>query len=53
MWRTFNCGIGFTVLLDPAQAPAAIEALQASGLAAQVIGRVVKTAGDAPRVHIA
>ena len=53
MWRTFNCGIGFTVLLDPAQAPAAIEALKANGLAAQVIGRVVKATGDAPRVHIA
>ncbi len=52
MWRTFNCGIGFTVLLDEHQATAAMTALGKAGLAAQVIGRVVKP-GDAPRVRMA
>ena len=52
MWRTFNCGIGFTVLLGEDQAAAAIQALGQGGLAAQVIGRVVQSS-DAPRVRIA
>ena len=51
MWRTFNCGIGFVLVVSPAQA-AAIEAqLDRLGLGHWRIGEVV-TAGDAPRVHI-
>ncbi len=52
MWRTFNCGIGFTVILDRADADAASAMLAKHGLASQVIGEVV-TASDARRVHIA
>ena len=41
MWRTFNCGIGFTVIL-PAHAGSAASALLAHhGLASSVIGEVV------------
>ena len=51
MWRTFNCGIGFVLVVSPAQA-AAIEAqLDRLGLGHWRIGEVV-AAGDAPRVHI-
>ncbi|MGD9583170.1 MAG: phosphoribosylformylglycinamidine cyclo-ligase [Lysobacterales bacterium] len=51
MWRTFNCGIGFTVLLDPADVDAAAACLSGHGLASRVIGRVV-AAGDGDRVQI-
>ena len=51
MWRTFNCGIGFTVILPPADASAASQMLAKHGLASQVIGEVVAARGDA-RVQI-
>ncbi|MFC5435921.1 phosphoribosylformylglycinamidine cyclo-ligase [Rhodanobacter umsongensis] len=51
MWRTFNCGIGFTVIL-PQDAVASASALLAThGLASAVIGEVVPAQGD-ERVHI-
>ena len=51
MWRTFNCGIGFTVIL-PRDAVAAASALLARhGLASVVIGEVVPAHGD-DRVRI-
>jgi len=51
MWRTFNCGVGFTVIL-PADAVAAASALlEKHGLASRVIGEVVSAQGD-ERVHI-
>ncbi|WP_425476853.1 phosphoribosylformylglycinamidine cyclo-ligase [Rhodanobacter fulvus] len=51
MWRTFNCGVGFTVIL-PADAVAAASALLAThGLASSVIGEVVTASGD-ERVRI-
>ncbi|PWK81571.1 phosphoribosylformylglycinamidine cyclo-ligase [Fulvimonas soli] len=51
MWRTFNCGVGFTVIL-PRDAVAAASALLARhGLASAVIGEVVKADGD-ERVRI-
>ena len=52
MWRTFNCGIGFTVLLAQDQVEAAKTVLAAHGLDSRVIGSVVAAAGD-ERVHIA
>jgi phosphoribosylformylglycinamidine cyclo-ligase len=51
MWRTFNCGVGFTVIL-PRDAVAAASALLAKhGLASSVIGEVVPAQGD-ERVRI-
>ncbi|KZC16194.1 phosphoribosylformylglycinamidine cyclo-ligase [Rhodanobacter sp. FW510-R12] len=51
MWRTFNCGVGFTVIL-PRDAVAGASALLAKhGLASSVIGGIVPTPGD-ERVHI-
>ena len=51
MWRTFNCGVGFTVIL-PRDAVAAASALLAKhGLASSVIGEVVPASGD-ERVRI-
>ncbi|HEX5304791.1 MAG TPA: phosphoribosylformylglycinamidine cyclo-ligase [Dyella sp.] len=51
MWRTFNCGIGFTVILPPAAVSAAAALLEKHGLATRVIGEVVAARGD-ERVHI-
>ncbi|WP_426702365.1 phosphoribosylformylglycinamidine cyclo-ligase [Rhodanobacter sp. Col0626] len=51
MWRTFNCGVGFTVIL-PRDAVNATSALLAGhGLASSVIGEIVAAQGD-ERVRI-
>jgi phosphoribosylformylglycinamidine cyclo-ligase len=51
MWRTFNCGVGFTILLPRDVVSAASALLAKHGLASSVIGEVVKAQGD-ERVHI-
>jgi phosphoribosylformylglycinamidine cyclo-ligase len=51
MWRTFNCGVGFTILLPRDAVNAASALLAKHGLASSVIGEVVKAQGD-ERVHI-
>jgi len=51
MWRTFNCGIGYTLLVGRDEAAGTIAALQALGLPAWTIGEVVDAAGD-ERVRI-
>jgi phosphoribosylformylglycinamidine cyclo-ligase len=51
MWRTFNCGVGFTVILPSSSVAAAAELLKKHGLASAVIGEVVVASGD-ERVHI-
>jgi phosphoribosylformylglycinamidine cyclo-ligase len=51
MWRTFNCGIGFTVILPRDAVAAASALLQKHGLASAVIGEVVAAHGD-ERVQI-
>jgi len=51
MWRTFNCGIGFTVILPHAAVAAASALLVRHGLASSVIGKVVPAAGG-ERVRI-
>ena len=52
MWRTFNCGIGFTIIAAPNAIDGIRMTLTQSGLASWPIGEVVAAAGDA-RVHIA
>ncbi|KRE90786.1 phosphoribosylaminoimidazole synthetase [Frateuria sp. Soil773] len=51
MWRTFNCGVGFTVILPQDAVDAASALLAKHGLASRVIGEVVKATGD-ERVRI-
>jgi phosphoribosylformylglycinamidine cyclo-ligase len=51
MWRTFNCGVGFTVLLPRDAVSAASAVLTRHGLKSWVIGEVVPSQGD-ERVHI-
>jgi phosphoribosylformylglycinamidine cyclo-ligase len=51
MFRTFNCGIGFTVIVAAAAREATIASLCSLGLRATAIGEVVAARGDA-RVSI-
>ena len=52
MWRTFNCGIGFTLILAPNEVAGVQAALAQSGLQSWTIGEVVAANPDR-RVHIA
>ena len=51
MWRTFNCGVGFTVILPEDAVEAARATLAAHELASWTIGRVITADGD-DRVRI-
>jgi len=51
MWRTFNCGVGFTVILPRDAVTAASALLAKHDLASSVIGEVVPAQGD-ERVRI-
>jgi phosphoribosylformylglycinamidine cyclo-ligase len=51
MWRTFNCGVGFTIILPHDDVVAASALLQKHGLASAVIGVVEAAQGD-ERVRI-
>ncbi len=51
MWRTFNCGVGFTVILPRDAVNAASALLTRHGLASSVIGEIVPAQGD-ERVRI-
>ncbi|MGY0505311.1 phosphoribosylformylglycinamidine cyclo-ligase [Luteimonas sp. e5] len=51
MWRTFNCGIGFVLIVDPAQAGAVQDELQRLGLGPRAIGQVVaRSNGERVRI---
>ncbi|HEX5756492.1 MAG TPA: phosphoribosylformylglycinamidine cyclo-ligase [Arenimonas sp.] len=50
MWRTFNCGVGFVLMVDPSAVSAISTDLDRMGLANWQIGRV--TAGGEPRLRI-
>jgi phosphoribosylformylglycinamidine cyclo-ligase len=45
MWRTFNCGIGFVLVVHPEQVSAVQASLLALGLGHKAIGRVVADTG--------
>jgi phosphoribosylformylglycinamidine cyclo-ligase len=51
MWRTFNCGIGFVLIVSPEQAPALESDLDRLGLPHWRIGQTVKS-DSAERVKI-
>ncbi|MDR1074736.1 MAG: phosphoribosylformylglycinamidine cyclo-ligase [Xanthomonadaceae bacterium] len=51
MWRTFNCGIGFTLIIDPAQASAIEAELDKQDLPHWRIGEITADHGG-ERVHI-
>jgi phosphoribosylformylglycinamidine cyclo-ligase len=46
MWRTFNCGVGFVLVLAPDDVAAVSADLQRLGLAHRPIGSVVARGGD-------
>ena len=47
MYRTFNCGIGFAIVLDETHVDRAIECLKLAGEEAFVIGKISPRDGDA------
>jgi phosphoribosylformylglycinamidine cyclo-ligase len=51
MWRTFNCGVGFVLVVSPSDVAAVASDLDRLGLAHRQIGGVV-AAGDGERVRI-
>jgi phosphoribosylformylglycinamidine cyclo-ligase len=51
MWRTFNCGVGFVLVVAPHDAAAISAHLDRLGLASRPIGVVVDKSSDA-RVRI-
>ena len=51
MWRTFNCGVGFVLVVPAVQTGAVGAELDRLGLAHRAIGAVVPAAGD-ERVRI-
>ena len=52
MARTFNCGIGMVMIVQPEQAQPLISLLRAEGEDAQIIGTVEDRAEGQPSVHI-
>jgi len=46
MWRTFNCGVGFVLVVHPEQSTTVGNALDALGLGHKTIGQVVARSGD-------
>ncbi len=46
MYRTFNMGVGFAIVLDPAEAPAAAVTLRAAGESVTEIGEIVSGTGE-------
>jgi phosphoribosylformylglycinamidine cyclo-ligase len=50
MFRVFNCGIGMVLVLAPADAPRAVEALRESGETVYEIGTVERGEGEAQAV---
>ena len=50
MWRTFNCGIGFVLAVDPDTAGLVESGLERHGLTHWRIGQVAETSGDRVRI---
>ncbi|HEY8010881.1 MAG TPA: phosphoribosylformylglycinamidine cyclo-ligase [Rudaea sp.] len=51
MWRTFNCGIGYTLIVSSGQVASTLQRLNGFGLNAWTIGEIVRAASE-DRVHI-
>jgi len=52
MWRTFNCGIGFVLIVAPEQVQVISDALDTLNLAHWQIGQVVPSSAETARVII-
>lgn len=46
MYRTFNCGVGLIIIVDPKDAPNALSLLNKSGETAWIIGKVQSSTAD-------
>ena len=51
MYRTFNCGVGFVIVVPKDKAEAAIKTLNDAGENAWQIGEMVKREADAVVYH--
>ena len=51
MLRTFNCGMGLIAVVEPLQAPRAVEVFQQAGERACAIGSLVRSGGPEPQVR--
>jgi phosphoribosylformylglycinamidine cyclo-ligase len=51
MWRTFNCGIGYTVIVSKDAVASTLANLKALQLASMQIGAITRTTGS-ERVYI-
>jgi phosphoribosylformylglycinamidine cyclo-ligase len=52
MYRTFNCGIGFVIVVDPTDADAAVQTLSELGEKVFRIGQIRARQGDEPQTLI-
>ncbi|WP_133500281.1 phosphoribosylformylglycinamidine cyclo-ligase [Cognatilysobacter terrigena] len=50
MWRTFNCGVGFVLVVAPGDVAAVSGDLQRLGLAHREIGKVTRASGERVRI---
>ncbi|GAB6197514.1 phosphoribosylformylglycinamidine cyclo-ligase [Lysobacter xanthus] len=50
MWRTFNCGVGFVLVVAPDDVTAVATDLDRLGLAHRAIGQVVRAGGERVRI---
>jgi phosphoribosylformylglycinamidine cyclo-ligase len=52
MFRTFNCGIGMVVIVDAADADAAVQQLQEAGETVSRIGTIRARNGDEHQTQV-
>lgn len=52
MYRTFNCGVGMVIIVDPGSVAASLEILSEQGESAWQIGRICERGKDEHRVNL-
>ena len=52
MYRTFNCGVGYVIVVDSLDSGKTIELLKKQGESAWCLGSIVKRSGNEPQVNL-